>query len=115
LDGYINDTTNKLSGELVVGESYIVMDKQIIHDGVAYVKDKVFVATATTFTGKGSIQLDNQKRRMTDEDEYPMSSTMAEIIIIKILTEELKIQASAIADIRNNSVETLKVLQPSNE
>ncbi len=112
LDGYVNSSENILPGNLIVGQSYIVMDEMIIHNSVPYVEGAVFVAVNTTFTGSGHIQLVNQKRAMTVEDEYPMSSTMAEVIILKILTQEFKLEMSMISDIRNDSRDSLKIMQP---
>lgn len=114
LDGYVISSENIISGNLVIGTSYTVMTYQIIHNGIAYNSGNTFVAVNTLFTGSGTVQLLNQKRRMTDEDEYPMSSTMAEIVITKILLQDYKIEASQIADIKNDSADSLKVLQPDN-
>lgn len=117
LDGYVILTENIESGDLIVGASYTVQSGQILHNAVYYNANSnaVFVAAAKTFTGTGKVQFTNQKRAMTDEDEYPMSATMAEVVILKILTQEYKIEAQQIADIRNNSQDSLKVLQPANE
>ncbi len=112
LDGYVNNSENVMPGDLTVGQSYIVMDKMIVHNSIPYVKDQVFVAVNATFTGDGHIQYVNQKRSMTLEDEYPMSSTMAEVIILKILTQEFKLEMSMISDIRNDSKDSLKIMQP---
>jgi hypothetical protein len=112
LNGYVRSTENIASGSLVVGTSYTVMNKMIVHNSIPYVKGATFTAANTTYTGDGEVQLVNQKRAMLDTDEYPMSSTMAEVIILKILTQEFKLEASAIADIRNDSKDSMKVLQP---
>lgn len=111
LDGYVNNSENILSGDLIIGQSYIVMDGQIFNNGL-HMKGKTFVSNSPTFTGTGHIQLVNQKRAMTVEDEYPMSSTMAEEIILKILTQEFKLEMAMISDIRNDSRDSLKVIQP---
>jgi hypothetical protein len=47
---------------------------------------------------------------MTNDDEYPLSHTMMESIILKILTIDYKIEMAQINDIRNNSTDTSKVL-----
>jgi hypothetical protein len=114
LDGFVNQSENILTGNLIVGQSYIVMDKQVIHNGLGYIKDNVFVATSKVFTGSGDVQLVNQKRSMTVWDEYPMSSTMAEVITMKILTQELKLTMAAITDARNDSVDPLVSIQQGN-
>jgi len=112
LDGYVRSTENIVSGSLIVGQQYIVMDKQVIHNSVPYVKDQTFTAVDTLISGTGHIQLVNQKRSMTNWDEYPMSNTMAEEVIMNILTKELRIEMSMISDSRNDSKDSLKILQP---
>ena len=114
LDGYVLDTENIKTGNLIIGQSYIVMDKQVVHGGVYYITDQVFTAVDTLFEGEGHIQLVNQKRAMTEEDQYPMSSTMAEVVILKILTQELKLEMSMITDIRNDSKDPLVSIQQGN-
>ncbi len=112
LDGFVISSENILPGNLEIGTQYVVMNYQIIHNSIAYNSGDIFTAVNVSYSGAGTVQLVNQKRAMTDEDEYPMSSTMAEVVILKILTQEYKIQQSQIADIRNDSQDQLKVLQP---
>lgn len=115
LDGYVISTEDVDPSGLVIGDSYTVVKGQIIHNSVAYNKGAVFTAVTTSYTGNGIVEHTNQKRRMTDLDEYPMGATMAEMVIIKILTQEYGIEKKQITDIRNNSQDTLKVLQPEVE
>lgn len=115
LDGYVISSEYVTTGNLVVGTSYTVMSGQIVHNSIARNKDAVFTAVNTTFTGTGLVQYTNQKRAMTDLDEYPLSNSQVEIVIMKILTQELQIQKAQITDIRNNSQDSLKTLQPSND
>lgn len=115
LQGYVSDSGTKLTGELVVGDSYIVYDKQIVHNNAVVPPNSVFVAVAATYTGPGTVRRENAKRLMTELDNYPMPNTMAERIIMGILTQELKIELSTITDVRNDSKDSLKVLQPVND
>jgi len=115
LEGFVNSSENIPSGNLIIGVSYIVMSEMIIHNGIAYIKNNTFVAVNTTFTGSGKVQLVNQKRPMTVEDNYPMSFTMCEVVIMKILTQELQLEQQQVADIKNNSKDSLFVNQQQNE
>ncbi len=101
LDGYVLTTENVSS--LTVGVEYEVVNGQIMHNGVPYNKGDVFTAITKLFTGSGLVQYKNQKRRMTNNDEYPFSTSQLEIIIMKLLTQEYGLEASKIADLRNDS------------
>lgn len=112
LDGYVFDNTDKLSGDLVSGESYTIHSGSIIYNSVRYQEGQSFTANSTsTFTGLGKVYLTTQKRRMTNDDEYPMSSTMAEIVIKKICTEDYAIEAQHITDLKNDSQDANRALR----
>lgn len=112
LQGYVLDNTDYLSGTLVNGTSYEVRSGNITYNSVKYYKGNTFTATATTtFTGSGKVYLTNQKRAMTNDDQYPMSSTMAEMVILKLLTQDYKIEAQRYSDITNDSKDQFKTIQ----
>jgi hypothetical protein len=115
LDGFIINSETPKQDELIIGQTYFVKSGMITHNSINYMQGQYFVAANINYTGLGIITLANQKRQITEWDEYPMSSTMAETVIIKILTMELKIEQSEIAQIRNNSQDELKVLQSHHE
>lgn len=108
LDGYVIESENVVSGELTNGDTFEVITGQIMHDTVLYSAGQTFVAVSPGFTGTGTVQYLNQKRKMTDEDEYPLSNSQMEIVILKILTQEFKIEESQIIDYRNNSQDKSK-------
>ena len=110
LDGFVRNTENILSGNLVTGTVYEVTEGQIVHNALGHNKGQTFTAVNANFTGSGKVQLVNQKRAMTDEDPYPVSFTMMEEIILKILTQEFNIEKGVIADIRNDSIDQLEIL-----
>ncbi len=111
LDGYVLDNTDYASGTLVNGTVYEVRNGNITYNGVRYQRGQTFTATSTTtFTGNGKVFVNNQKRRMTNSDEYPMSSTMAEVVLMKLFTQDYGIEASKVADIKNDS-QGLRVLK----
>jgi len=111
LDGYSFFTENVQTGNLLIGIQYVVTDGQIIHNTIPYIIGQTFVAVNTVFTGNGTVQYVNKKIPRTIDDPYPMSLTMAEFVIIKILTQEFKLEKQEIADIKNDSSDQLTVLQ----
>lgn len=108
LDGYVLTTENVTS--LTIGTSYTVVFDQIIHNSIPYNIGDTFTAVNATFTGLGKVQYVNQKRAMTNSDPYPFSKSQMEVVILKLLTQEYGIEASRVAEIRNNSQDELKVL-----
>lgn len=112
LDGFVMSTENVLPGDLIIGTSYTVMNAQVVHNSIAYGVGSIFTAAVKTYTGPGTVQYTNQKRAMTNEDEYPFSNSQAQTVIIKLLTQEFRLQMAQITDIRNDSQDPLKVLQP---
>lgn len=110
LDGYVLDNSYINSGNLIVGVQYEVVSGNIIHNGTKYYKGgtQVFTAVNTTFTGTGKVQLVNQKRRMTNDDPYPMSYTMWEVVKMKILTQDFGIEQRVVADVTNDSQDQAK-------
>lgn len=113
LDGYVLHSENVLSGNITAGDTFMVSDGQIIYNGVVVNANSTFVGVLniTTFTGAGTVQYNLQKRKMTIDDQYPMSLTMAEYIVIKILTQEFKIEPTEIGDIRNEGNDELSLLR----
>lgn len=112
LDGFVFTTENVTV--LAVGTQYTVMSDQITHNSIIYNSGDTFTAANTTFAGAGKVQYLNQKRAMTNNDPYPFSKSQMEMVIMKLLTQEYGIEASRVAEIRNNSQDELKVLsQPA--
>lgn len=103
LDGFYNDTENKISGTLIPGTRYTVYDAQVVHSGSGYSVGSTFVAINTTFTGNGNVRLTNPIRQLTDLDPYPISQDMADRIVLRILTEDFQVEKTAIANGKNNS------------
>lgn len=103
LEGNIILTHNVASGDLLIGTSYEVSSWSIVHNGTTYKKGDTFIAAATTFTGNGKVQHSTKKRKLTDEDQYPVDHTMMEYIVMKILTQEFGIEERKLADIKNDS------------
>ncbi len=105
LDGYVFDDMYIPSGNLVVGVIYVVAAGQITHNAIKYNIGQTFTAANTTFTGLGKVQYNNQKRQMTNNDPYPMSSTMAEVVKMKILSQDFTFERSVVADTKNDSAD----------
>lgn len=116
MEGWILNTQKPVNGQLVyrteynTGEFYKVISGTIVHDGIQYGINSVFEATLPGWTGNGTIEHVNKKRRPTIDDEYPMSATMTEIVMMKILTQEFKLEKQEIADVRNNLKDDTQVM-----
>ena len=103
LDGYILETEYIESGSLIVGESYMAYENQVEHNNKGYKVGSTFTAVNSDFSGKGKVKLATQKRAWTMDDNYPMSKTMMEVVTLKILTQEFKIEQSQLADVTQDS------------
>lgn len=108
LDGYVIQTTDVI--DLIVGEQYVVVSGNITHNGVIYYVDDTFTAVNTVFTGGGGVQFVNKKRRMTENDPYPIGA-IADYVIMKILTQDFKIESGEVGDIINDNQDALLALQ----
>lgn len=117
LDGFVLDNTYVPSGSIKAGTTYEVASGSINYNSVVLQKGNTFVGVTgvTTFAGNGKVFLQNQKRRMTDDDQYPMSHTMAEVVLMKIFTQDYKIESGQVADLVNNSKDDLRVIQNPGE
>jgi hypothetical protein len=104
LEGYIIDTRFKNSGELVIVDDYNealeyeVYSGQIVHDGVTYNAGETFTAVETTFTGGGKVRLKNLKRKLNEDDLYPVSPELKDIIIKRIIGEDYGLELQLPAD-----------------
>jgi hypothetical protein len=114
MDGYVFNTGDIASGDLIyntdytVAESYVVESGTIVHDGTTYSAGNVFVATRPDYTGTGVVKLSSQKRRFGWDDEYPMSSVMWEVIKAKIFSIDFRFEATSPSDDNNNSQDEAK-------
>ena len=108
LEGWVINTELPVNGFLIRrteyqnGESYRVTGGTIIHGGTQYGFGDVFEAIETGWTGNGTIEFVNKKRKMTVEDPYPMSATMVKIIMVEILTIDFRLSKQQVADIGND-------------
>lgn len=105
-DGYLINSAPVASGSLVNGTVYLVKYGTVIYNNVVYVADSTFTANATTtFTGNGTVYLNSQARAYRETDPFPASGEMIRQIEIEILMKEFKIEASQMADLKNDSVD----------
>lgn len=104
-DGYIIQSEPVASGDLVAGTVYIVKYKQITYNFVTIPVNGTFIAQAglTTYSGAGTVYLQDQLQELTWTQPYPVSMDMARRIILEILTKEFKIAEGEIPDVLNNS------------
>lgn len=111
MEGFVIQSENQLT--LVPGNLYIVKSGTIVVGPNTYSEGNTFIAAQETFTGTGTVQFANGKRKMTWDDVYPMSRTMGEFVCMKILTNEFGIEPRQIADIENDSQDQLALIQPT--
>lgn len=118
--GFFIDTTYQKNDSLVYktnytnAEQYIVVEGGIKHNGVQYNQGSVFTAVNQYYDGNGKVKLLNQKRRLTLEDYYPMSYTMFETIMMKILTKDFQVEEKEIPDLINDNQDQLNVIKQKN-
>ncbi len=113
MDGFVLLTHNVQPGELTIGDSFTVVLGSVVHNSITYsaTGTNTFVAVNENFTGTGTVQYTLQKRRMTNKDPYPLSFTLTDYIIMKILTQDFKIEESNVADVINDAKDQLVALQ----
>ena len=106
LEGKIMNSQSIPSGSLVAGTVYLVKYAQIVYNGVVYPPDSTFTASSVdTFTGTGTVYLNSQVQSYKDNDPFPASGDMIRRIELEILTKEFAIEAQAVNDVRNDSVD----------
>jgi hypothetical protein len=117
LESFVLQTEKVVSGDLVALTSYTVVSGNVTHSGTVYgpgqVATAIFTAVTTTFTGNGIVKYTNDKRAMTNNDEYPMSATMSEVVIMKILTNEYGVERGVVSDIIDDSRDQFQVVSGS--
>lgn len=118
LEGFVIQTENVLSGELIYAndfrqaEVYKVESGGITHNGNLYTQGQTFTAVGPDFTGNGVLKFNNQKRRMTLDDVYPMSGDLATAVAMRIWTHDFELEKKEVADIINDAQDQLLALQP---
>jgi len=117
MDGYVLQTETPAKDALIfstdytLGESYTVKSGQVVHNGITQATGTSFIAVNPNYTGNGVLKFTNQKRKMTLEDDYPISYTMTEVIMMKILQKDFGLEKQEIADIRNNATDDSLLLK----
>jgi len=108
-DGFYIQSTPIASGSIASGTDYIVKFGQVVYDSVVYDANDTFTGTsATTFSGAGSVYLENQKAVYRDTYPYPVSADMARQITLEILSKEFNIEKGQITDVRNDSKDDIQ-------
>lgn len=104
-DGYLINSTPVTT--IVAGTNYIVKFGNIIYNSVPYSNNDTFtgVTGVTTFTGGGKVVLQSQQVALDLNQPYPVDAAMARLITLEILTKEFRIEASALADVENDSTD----------
>jgi hypothetical protein len=106
-DGYIIQSQPVASGDLVAGTTYVVKYKQITYNSTIIPVNGTFIAQPglTTYTGAGTVYLNDQLQLLTRNQPYPVSMDMARQIVIDICVKEFKIAEGEMPDVLNDSVD----------
>jgi len=105
MDAYFIDASIVLKNNLFIGDDYLpaseyeVINNTIEHDGVLYQIGQTFKATVNTYSGAGDVRLKNYIKKMTLDDPYPMSLSMANTVIMRILDEDYGFSRKQVSDI----------------
>jgi hypothetical protein len=104
-EGKTINTLQIQSGDIEVGETYVVRTAQIVYNGVTYSPSDTFVGVAgvTTYTANGKVYLNNSQRAVRMTDMIPISAEDFVEIRLNILTKEYGIEATKIPDMANDS------------
>lgn len=104
---------NEDQTSLIIGQSYTVVSGNVTVNGTTYYAtlNPVFIAVSEVFSGTGRVQFTNKKRTRTTKDYYHIGLNMAELISMKIFTQDFKIEEKEIGDIKNDAQDQLLALQ----
>lgn len=94
--------TEEYVTKFTVGVNYTVVSGSIVSNSIIYQEGDSFNAAVTTFTGNGLVIPSNYSRKMTLNDEYPVSKTMVQEIIEMMLRLDFGIERQTSGDIRND-------------
>jgi hypothetical protein len=111
--GYKYQTEYVSSGNIIPGETYLVLNDFIYYQNVGIIPGAIFVGVEgdANFSGPGKIKLATQKRKLAWTDEYPADSAMVRDIILQILTKEFQIEKQSILDMINDSANSIELLK----
>jgi len=100
LTGWNLKTETVQSGSILEGVTYVVESGTVTYNSVLYQKASTFVGVAgvATYTGTGVVKHNDKKVAMTIDDDYPMSHTMTEQVVMQILTNDYKIESQTISE-----------------
>jgi len=113
MDGYRMATEVVESGNLTYEDIFVVVNSGIIYNGNVYNIGDTFtttVAGGNSYSGPGKVKYNNQKRKMTYFDEYPMDAGMGRDVIVDLLVNEFNIERSQVTDTINDMTDQFKVL-----
>ncbi|MBP8113802.1 MAG: hypothetical protein KAY50_00525 [Chitinophagaceae bacterium] len=111
MDGFFFDNTIQriIKPEMI----YRVSDGSVTYNGVTYAAGAIFtgVPFITVYTGNGTVYFDKMRRPMTEDDSYPCSFLIAQMIVLNVLTKDLGLEAKAVADLKNDNADQLSLMQ----
>ena len=92
---------------------YNVVDGVVTYNGTTYQPGQGFIGVVdiATWTGPGKVFYKEFRRRLSEDDQYPMTFQIADYISMMILTKDFAIEAKAVADIKNDNADQLTLMQ----
>jgi hypothetical protein len=113
LEGFTYRTEYVQPGEISPGISYDVIQGVINYNNSSLPVNTSFVGIAgmPEFYGKGKVKFSVMKHKMDIRDPYPIDRSMAQTIILEILTKDFQIARQNVDDVINDSADTLNLLK----
>ncbi len=119
-DGYeinthIYDITNLENGNTYVVISGIIRQDTGVAMSLYKVEDEFTCNTDYTYEGDGKVKLSIQMEQLTKSGDYPIERSMAQKIVLAILTNEYKIEQGTITDITNDAMDQFRVIKSQDD
>jgi hypothetical protein len=104
LQAHIIDNVIKQSGSLVIGETYIVKNGAVVHNGQTVTAPNTFIAQTTTYSGEGLVYRNSAYRLLEMTDNYPFKDSHVPLLK-QAIWNEFNIAASSFKDQQGNADE----------
>lgn len=104
-DGYLMNDALVKNDCIKYDVEYEVVRGTARYGGESYTPKQTFkgVQGITSYEGNAEVYIAGRKRKLTEEDEYPMPATHATQVLMRILTEYFRIEAASVADTINDA------------
>ena len=112
MDASMFYTTPEALFDLTAEIEYIVTSGSVKAGTTVYLKGETFTAVSgTTYSGDGVVYRSTKVIDANKDMEYPISSDMAERIVLEILSKDFMLEKQSIFDIFNDSADQFKAVR----